>query len=75
MRRNSAAALASLPGGIDLLYEAIGAPDQFTRDAAAEALADCGELIAARDRLESGKSDPRDAQLISYMHIPDPVTS
>jgi HEAT repeat protein len=75
MRRNSAAALASLPGGIDFLYEAIGAAEQVTRDAAAEALADCGELIAARDRLESGESDPRDAQLISYMHIPEPVTS
>jgi HEAT repeat protein len=75
MRRNSAAALASLPGGIDLLYEAIEASDQFTRDAAAEALADCGELIAARDRLEAGESDPRDAALVGYMHIPEPVTS
>ena len=75
MRRNCAAALASLPGGIDLLYEAIDSPDQFTRDAAAEALADCGELIAARDRLEAGESDPRDAALIGYMHIPEPVTS
>lgn len=75
MRRNSAAALAALPGGKDLLYDAIGAPDQFTRDAAAEALADCGELIAARDRLEDGSADPRDVKLVSYMHTPEPLAS
>ena len=75
MRRNSAAALAALPGGIDLLYDAIGAPDQFARDAAAEALADCGELIAARDRLEDGSADPRDVKLVSYMHSPEPLAS
>ncbi len=75
MRRNSAAALAALPGGIDLLYDAIGAPDHFTRDAAAEALADCGELIAARDRLEEGSADQRDVELVSYMHTPEPLAS
>lgn len=75
MRRNCAAALAALPGGIDLLYEAIAAPDQFTRDASAEALADCGELIAARDRLDAGEADARDARLIAYTHMPEPVAS
>lgn len=75
MRRNCAAALAVLPGGIDLLYDAIGAIDRFTRDAAAEALADCGELIAARDRLEDGSADPRDVKLVSYMHTPEPLAS
>ncbi len=75
MRRNCAAALAILPGGTDLLYEAIEAPDQFTRDAAAEALADSGELIAARDRLEAGEGEPRDVKLVSHMHIPEPLSS
>lgn len=75
VRRNSAAALAHLPGGIDYLYEALSSDDEFTRDAAAEALADCGELIAARERLEAGSSDPRDIKLISYMHTPDQVAS
>jgi hypothetical protein len=75
MRRNCAAALAVLPGGIDLLFDAIDAPDQFTRDAAAEALADSGELIAARDRLEAGEGEPRDFKLVSHMHIPEPLSS
>ena len=69
-RRNSAAALADLPGGLDVLYSALDSPDEFTRDAAAEALADSGELIAARDRLEAGGSDPRDMRLVGYMHQP-----
>ena len=73
VRRNCAAALASLPGGVDYLYDALDSMDEFTRDAAAEALADSGELIAARDRLESGEASERDFKLVSYMHVPDPV--
>lgn len=73
MRRNSAAALGSLPGGIDYLYEALESADKFARDAASEALADAGELVAARDRLESGQGTERDALLVGYVHEPDSV--
>lgn len=71
VRRNAASALAQLPGGIPYLYSALDSDDRFTRDAAAEALADGGELIAARERLEAGGSDPADLKLVGYMHDPE----
>lgn len=52
VRRNSAAAIARLPAGIGKLYEALHDGDEFAADAAAEALTDVGELVAARHRLE-----------------------
>ncbi len=67
VRRNSAAALRDLPGGLDLLHDALNSPDAFTRDAAAEALADAGELVAAQDRLETGLGTDRDFRLVGYM--------
>lgn len=72
-RRNSAAALVVLPGGIDDLFDALASDDIFARDAAAEALADCGELIAAKERLEKGESRPRDIALIDHMQQPEMV--
>ncbi len=67
VRRNSAAALRDLPGGVELLYEALDFTDAYARDAAAEALADAGELVAAQDRLEAGLGTERDFQLVGYM--------
>ncbi len=67
VRRNSAAALADLPGGIALLMTALDADDVFARDAAAEALADSGELAAARERLESGEASESDQTLVDYV--------
>lgn len=67
VRRNSAAALASLPGGADLLLQAVGSDDQFARDAAAEALADCGALAAARERQEMGLTSAEDRLLLAHM--------
>jgi HEAT repeat protein len=67
VRRNSAAALASLHGGEDLLFEAISWDDRFARDAAAEALADCGALAAARDRADSGSATDRDRSLLALV--------
>lgn len=67
VRRNSAAALASLPGGIALLMTALESDDLFARDAAAEALADSGELAAARERLDEGAATESDLTLIEYV--------
>lgn len=67
VRRNSAKALAHIPGGIDDLYRALGDRDRFARDAAAEALADAGELAAAHQRLEEGIATERDQVLVGYM--------
>ncbi len=67
VRRNSAAGLAVLPGGTDLLYLALGFKDRFARDAAAEALADCGALATARDRAEQGSATPQDLALITFV--------
>jgi HEAT repeat protein len=67
VRRNSASALASIHGGVDLLFEAISSDDRFARDAAAEALADCGALAAARDRSESGTATEMDLALLELV--------
>jgi HEAT repeat protein len=67
VRRNSAAGLASLPGGNEALVKAIGSDDPFARDAAAEALADCGALAAAREREEAGLATTEDSLLLSHM--------
>lgn len=67
VRRNSAAALASLPGGPGLLLRALGSDDSFARDAAAEALADCGALAAARDREDAGLATADDRTLLDHV--------
>jgi HEAT repeat protein len=67
VRRNSAAALAQIPGGIEHLYEALNGPDPYAADAAAEALADTGELVAAKRRLDDGAPTVRDLALLGHM--------
>jgi HEAT repeat protein len=67
VRRNSAAALARVPRGIPELYAAIRSTDPYARDAAAEALADAGEIIAARRRLEDGDATSDDVSLVSFI--------
>jgi HEAT repeat protein len=54
VRRSAAAAIARLPDGIEALYRCLDDPDQYAADAAAEALADVGELVSARQRAETG---------------------
>ncbi|MGH8914351.1 MAG: HEAT repeat domain-containing protein [Acidimicrobiia bacterium] len=75
VRRNSAAALAILPYGVDLLFEAIRSDDPFARDASAEALADCGALAAARDRLDAGQGSANDHHLVDYVTARETVTA
>lgn len=67
VRRNSAAALAHIPGGIEVLYSALRSEDLFARDAASEALADAGEVIAARKRIEDGEATTHDLVLIEFL--------
>lgn len=67
VRRNSASALSALAGGEDLLMQAIESVDPFARDAAAEALADCGALAAARERHERGDATEADLLLLDYV--------
>jgi hypothetical protein len=67
VRRNTASALAALPGGDELLLQAIGSDDPFARDAAAEALADCGALAAARERDDAGNATESDRMLLDYV--------
>jgi HEAT repeat protein len=75
VRRNSAAALSSLPGGAAVLFKAIESPDVFARDAAAEALADAGELAAARERIEAGQASPGDELLVDFVTDQEPVSA
>ena len=65
VRRNTAAALAEMPTGVATLYKALEDEDHFAADAAAEALTDMGELVAARHRLEQSDGVASEA-LIAY---------
>jgi HEAT repeat protein len=67
VRRNSAAALVRISGGIDALYRALGDDDPFAADAAAEALTDHGELMRARERVQSGQATDDDIALLRHM--------
>jgi HEAT repeat protein len=67
VRRNSASSLSHLPTGIDVLYAALLSQDRFARDAASEALAEAGEVLAARARIESGRGEPRDIDLVDHV--------
>lgn len=67
VRRNSAAALARLPGGLDHLYRALNGSDAYAADAAAEALADTGELVEARRRMDEGSPTVKDLALLGHM--------
>ena len=60
VRRASAAAIARLPEGIAELYAALDDHDPFAADAAAEALADAGEVLSVREKVanEESESDP-----------------
>ncbi len=75
VRRNSAASLASLDGGIDLLYDALESRDPFARDAAAEALADVGAVIGARHRIDIGEATEHDLTLIEFIEAQLTVTT
>jgi hypothetical protein len=75
MRRNCAASLARLPGGIDFLYDALDSTDTYARDSAAESLADVGELIESKIRVEEGTAEPRHLRLIEHMQRTAPVPS
>jgi HEAT repeat protein len=57
VRRSAAAAVARLPQGIEALYRSLDDDDPFAADAAAEALADAGELVSARERAEKIGAD------------------
>lgn len=67
VRRNSAASLTRFPGGIDVLYDTLRGPDPFARDAASEALAEIGHVVAARLRLEQGRGEARDFDLVEHV--------
>jgi HEAT repeat protein len=67
VRRNSAAALAGMSGGPEALHRALHAGDVFARDAAAEALANSGELGKARERRDRGQATAGDLELLSFM--------
>ncbi len=67
VRRNAAGALASTLQGREILYSTILGDDAHARDAAAEALADAGEVIAARERIANGLGATRDFDLIEYV--------
>lgn len=75
VRRNAAAALTRFPSGIEALYGAIRSPDPFARDAATEALADAGEVLAARDRIELGVAVGRDFELLEFVRASEKVTT
>lgn len=67
VRRNSAAALARMPGGTVALHEALHSIDRFARDAAVEALAAIGEVLAARERVDRGEGTQDDLHLLGYI--------
>lgn len=57
VRRSAAAAIARLPQGIEALYRCLDDDDSFAADAAAEALADAGELVSAREKAKEIGAD------------------
>ena len=65
VRRNAASALTQIPDGKAALYQALDGDDPYAADAAAEALADMGELVAARRRFDAGTS--LEEPLIAHM--------
>lgn len=69
VRRNAASALAQIPEGNEALYAALDGDDRYAADAAAEALADAGELVAARRRVDAGQSI--EEPLLSHMDSED----
>jgi len=73
VRRNSAAALASLPGGTELLMMAVQSEAPFAADAAAEALADSGALATARNRFEAGEASEAEEALLAYVTTQEAV--
>lgn len=75
VRRNSASALTRFPSGIDVLYRTLNSDDGFARDAASEALAEAGEVLAARDRIDGGIASTRDFELIEHVEGPWVVTA
>jgi HEAT repeat protein len=74
VRRNSAAALAAIPGGRGRLIDALGSRDLFARDAATEALADCGALTTAREREEAGVATDEDLRLLGHLAVGELLT-
>lgn len=67
VRRNSASALAHVPGGTEELLAALDGEDAYAADAALEALVDRGDLSAARQRVREGTATESDFKLLSVV--------
>lgn len=67
VRRNSAKGLARHRLGIECLHAALRSDDVDAKDAAAEALFDAGEVVAAKRRVEEGVASPEDVRLLNYV--------
>jgi HEAT repeat protein len=75
VRRNSAAALTHIPGGTEVLHEALEGDDAYAGDAAAEALIDRGDLAHARDRVHEGSATDEDYRLLAFVSEDESVAS
>lgn len=67
VRRNSATALAHIPGGTEELLAALEGEDPYAADAAVEALVDRGDLSAARRHVSEGTAGESDFKLLAFI--------
>lgn len=75
VRRNSASALTHIPGGTEILHEALEGDDDYAADAAAEALVDRGDLAHARHRVADGSASEQDYRLLAFVSENERVAS
>ena len=64
VRQNAAEALVGLPGGADILLDALDSPDRFAVDAALNQLTLSGLLGEASERVAHGSATARDQRLV-----------
>lgn len=73
VRQNSAEALIEIPGGMDVLIDALEGDDAYARDAALQQLGLNGMIRAATDRVGRDEASAQDRRLVTAVALPGPI--
>lgn len=73
VRQNSAEALIEIPGGMDVLIDALEGDDAYARDAALQQLGLNGMIRSTTDRVERDEGSAQDQRLVAAVALPGPI--
>lgn len=73
VRQNAAESLIEIPGGIDMLIDALEGDDAYARDSALQQLGLNGMIRSARDRIAREEGSDQDHRLVAAVELTPPI--